>query len=199
MTLDEAIDKTFSPIAEIFKEAIKNASTVEELKEIEDALSKVSSDKEYGMSDIALTALKHPPNMENRDKALRLINSDYKGNLDELMKNREAIRLLLQCVGEFQLWCFGWKWLAEQFMDSDMNAHKPWSAEEDNELIECICNDMPEVFLAAKFKRSPNAIKTRVSTLVGKKRISQKVAGKFIGKVNGKQTVADLLGTVYRK
>lgn len=199
MTLDEAINNTIEPMHKVFEEAINNATTVDELTEVADMLGVVDEDKEFGFSKIAMAAFKNPPHTEKHDEALRLLSSKKKGNLDELMKNRKAIQLLLEFIGEMHLWAFGWKWVAEQFITSEENTNRQWTSEEDEELIECVCEDMPEVFLAAKFKRTPGSIKTRVSTLVGRKRISQKVAGKFIGEINGEKSEAKLNGTVYKE
>ena len=79
-------------------------------------------------------------------------------------------------------------------------SNKRWTKEEDEELIERICNEEYDLNqIAITLGRSQNAIQTRLSYLVGVKRLSQKVAGKFIGEINGKQTEADVTGTVYKE
>ena len=79
-------------------------------------------------------------------------------------------------------------------------SHKRWTPEEDNALIdEVCCDDMNIHKLSTMFGRSPGAIKTHISELVGRKRISQEIAGRFIGIVDGEQIDAEINGTVYKK
>lgn len=79
--------------------------------------------------------------------------------------------------------------------------NKRWTPEEDEMLIEYLCleNEPPsQVELALAFGRTPAAIKTRVSHLVGIGRISQKVAGRFIGTINGEEIEGRIEGTVMK-
>lgn len=69
---------------------------------------------------------------------------------------------------------------------------KRWSKEEDEYLIEMVTRDSfnPEngfIELAGMFGRTPGAIQSRITYLVGIKRISQNVAGRFEGKINGEE------------
>lgn len=66
-------------------------------------------------------------------------------------------------------------------------------------LIEEVCGDTSIHELSLMFGRTPSSIKTRVSTLVGLERISQEVAGRFIGKINGDDANADIEGIVLKK
>ena len=65
-------------------------------------------------------------------------------------------------------------------------SNQRWTQEEDEKLIEAVCSGkFTIVEISCSFGRSPTAIKTRVSHLVGVSRISQEIAGKFIGTLNG--------------
>lgn len=79
-------------------------------------------------------------------------------------------------------------------------ANKKWTKQEDETLIELVCSDHDHsIFeIAIAMGRTVGAIQTRLSNLVGLNRISQKIAGKFIGEINGEETEADIVGTVYR-
>lgn len=78
--------------------------------------------------------------------------------------------------------------------------NKKWTADEDNELIEQVCReDMNIHQLSAVFGRSPGAIKTHISELVGRKKLSQEVAGRFIGLIDGENVDAEINGTIYKK
>ena len=78
--------------------------------------------------------------------------------------------------------------------------NKRWTPEEDEMLIEYLClGETPsQVELALAFGRTPSAIKTRVSQLVGIGRLSQQIAGKFIGTIDGEQVEGKIVGTVMK-
>lgn len=82
--------------------------------------------------------------------------------------------------------------------DSEEKKHKRWSEEEDLLLIEMACSDMSLLEVSTTMGRTPSSIKTRLSKLVGVKRISSEIAGRFIGTVNGEQTEGVLKGTLYK-
>lgn len=84
--------------------------------------------------------------------------------------------------------------------DSEAKKYKRWTNVEDNELIELVCNqDLTILDVSLTMGRTVPAIKTRVSKLVGLKRLSQEVAGKFIGNINGNHTECVLEGTLYKE
>lgn len=77
--------------------------------------------------------------------------------------------------------------------------NKRWTSDEDNELIEQVCREDINIHkLSAIFGRSPGAIKTHISELVGRKKISQEIAGRFIGMIDGELTDAKINGTIYK-
>lgn len=80
----------------------------------------------------------------------------------------------------------------------DVNKNKRWFPEDEEALIEMVCEDINDVEIAVKFGRSVSAIKTKVSQLVGIGRIDKKVAGRFIGQINGEEIDAMINGTVFK-
>ena len=63
---------------------------------------------------------------------------------------------------------------------------KKWTKEEDEILIEMLCDDDTNLIeIATTLGRSVSAISTRCSVLVGIERTKQNISGKFIGKLNG--------------
>lgn len=75
---------------------------------------------------------------------------------------------------------------------------KRWTEEEDNALIEKACYpDTSLLQLSIDFGRTTSAIQSRLTYLVGVKRISKPVVGRFFGKADGKDVEMYLDGTVY--
>ena len=80
------------------------------------------------------------------------------------------------------------------------NTNKRWTEEEDNALIEKVCDPNENIqTLSIIFGRTPAAISNRITTLVGVKRLSQEVAGRFVGYINGERTEADIAGIVHKE
>lgn len=78
------------------------------------------------------------------------------------------------------------------------NSRRRWTPDEDEMLVEKASYGDSDIFeLAAIFGRTPGAIQTRLSYLVGIKRISKTVAGRFVGTANGADFEADISGVVY--
>lgn len=77
--------------------------------------------------------------------------------------------------------------------------YERWSDEEDALLIELVCSDRSIVEVSAAMGRTIPSIKTRVSKLVGIKRITQDVAGRFIGYIDGKSSECIINGTVTKQ
>lgn len=77
--------------------------------------------------------------------------------------------------------------------------HKRWTENEDKLLIDLVCEEKESMMsIATIFGRSVTAIKARLTYLVGVKRLSQQIAGKFIGTVNGEESEVQLEGTLYK-
>lgn len=83
---------------------------------------------------------------------------------------------------------------------TDVKSNKRWSKEEDELLIEAVCDDNTTMAqLSAIFGRTPGAINSHLTKLVGLKRLSQKVVGKFIGEVDGQTVNTSINGTLYKE
>ena len=81
----------------------------------------------------------------------------------------------------------------------DQKSHKRWTPDEDEKLVGAACrDDMTIIDLSATFGRSPSAIKSRLSYLVGIKRISQEIAGKFVGTLNGANIEGNIRGNLVK-
>ena len=88
----------------------------------------------------------------------------------------------------------------QRIMDSSCdNNNKRWSKEEDGQLIEQACDPNNSLtHLSVIFGRSPQAISSRLTTLVGRKRLSQDIAGRFVGYIDGVKSESDIVGTIYK-
>ena len=133
-----------------------------------------------------------PVTREMVEKAIETVSLKPKGSYDELMAYRNNVPILI-----------AWIRMIEQYairFTEHPNNNKRWTKEEDEFLIESICEEDPVSLpiLASGMGRSETAVQTRISYLVGVKRLSQQVAGKFIGMANGEEFKANLVGTIYK-
>lgn len=77
------------------------------------------------------------------------------------------------------------------------NNGKKWTREEDDLLIEIVARgELTIAEIAITFGRTPSAITTRVSYLVGIKRVSEEIAGRFTGYLDGRSVEGFIKGTV---
>lgn len=77
-------------------------------------------------------------------------------------------------------------------------SRKRWSKGEDNLLIEYASKEMSVFEIAGALGRTPAAISTRISKLVGIGKISQEIAGRFIGEINGEAVDGYIDGTLHK-
>lgn len=82
--------------------------------------------------------------------------------------------------------------------DCEERKYERWTEEEDAALIELICSDRTIIEVSAALGRTVASIKTRVSKLVGIRRISQDVAGRFVGTADGQIVDLQINGTLYK-
>ena len=76
---------------------------------------------------------------------------------------------------------------------------KRWSKDEDESLINLVCDGNVNIHeLCTAFGRSPGAIKTHISELVGVKRLTLEVAGRFVGIIDGQSAESEIKGTLYK-
>ena len=79
-------------------------------------------------------------------------------------------------------------------------ANKRWSKQEDELLINLVCEEKHNIHkLSAIFGRSPQAIQSRISELVGVRKLSQEIAGRFIGQIDGETVNGNISGTIYKE
>lgn len=72
------------------------------------------------------------------------------------------------------------------FESTTEKKYKRWTPEEEKTLIDMVTQpDMTLVKLATMFGRTPSAIQAKLTNLVGLKRVDRKIAGKFVGNLNG--------------
>lgn len=75
-------------------------------------------------------------------------------------------------------------------------SRKRWTDDEDSVLIEMAAQDHTATEIAIMLGRSPGAIQTRLSYLVGVNRVSSQIAGRFVGWLDGEQVEGDIDGVV---
>lgn len=90
---------------------------------------------------------------------------------------------------------------AEIMRNIGENSRKRWTAEDDELLIERMTMDnAPSISqIAAEFGRTPSAIMSRVTLLVGRNRVSQEIVGRFIGFMDGDFIEAELDGELFTR
>ena len=80
------------------------------------------------------------------------------------------------------------------------NNRKKWTPEEDELLVEIVAQGEQSISeVALTFGRTPGAISTRVSYLVGIKKVSKEIAGRFIGYLDGRHVEGIINGTVRKE
>lgn len=77
-------------------------------------------------------------------------------------------------------------------------SRKRWTKEEDEKLIEMAADGESMTMIAFVLDRTPTAVQTRISYLVGIERMSQEIGGHFIGWMDGEHVEAEVSGTVYK-
>ena len=82
---------------------------------------------------------------------------------------------------------------------SQERSRKRWSKDEDEFLIDAIAGGQTALYVSSVLGRTAEAIKTRVSYLVGISKIESDVAGTFIGTLNGVEVSGNLEGKLKKK
>ena len=76
-------------------------------------------------------------------------------------------------------------------------SRKRWTQEEDSLLVELACkDDSTSMTIAIQLGRTPGAVQTRLSYLVGINRISSHIAGRFVGWLNDEYVDGEIDGTL---
>lgn len=140
--------------------------------------------------------------MEGLHKTQRGINELLSNPKDnpyvQLQKWRKLGQSMKVMINTFQEVTDGYKNQIDRVSNLTMeNSNKRWSKEADEKLIDCICSGKYSlVELSTIFGRTPTAISSRVSYLVGIQRLSQEIAGNFIGKLNGENIQGKIEGVI---
>jgi hypothetical protein len=89
---------------------------------------------------------------------------------------------------------------ARVFDEAQENSGKRWHKDEDEYLIELATMPGSTMMnMAATLGRTPGAIQSRLSQLVGIGKISQEIAGRFIGTLNGEHVVGVIDGELTKQ
>lgn len=131
-----------------------------------------------------LSKLNHGQSSENLHQRMKL----YREASNELINAYAAVQQLLTSYRE------SYEELTGQASGRN---RKRWTAEEDEVLIEIASQGERTLFqLALDMARTPGAVQSRLSYLVGIRRISQQVAGRFVGYVDGEPVDAEIEGVL---
>lgn len=149
--------------------------------------------------DISKMTLKETSN-EALSKIMSVIRNRPKSIVVELNTYRKYVPVLIKTAFEMQETRNAAIKQIDRFSDDCADKkYKRWTDTEDLMLIDLVCRGDDSIMgVATTMGRTVSAIKTRLSYLVGVKRLSQQVAGKFIGTANGEEFQADLVGTIYK-
>ena len=144
------------------------------------------------------------PDKLETQKAIDACNrlSQERSNVSkELMTYRKYVPVLLKYILQEEDCIKMLNRHIERMMnDSEEKKYQRWTPEEEETLIDMICSGKYSMIeLSTTLGRTVPAIKTKVSNLVGIKRLSQEVAGKFIGKIDGASVEGNISGTVFLK
>ena len=109
----------------------------------------------------------------------------------------KLIPILMDC--RYEVWALG-KWAIDALIrlteSCNNNARKRWTKEEDELLVELAAGGDDLVAISLQMGRSAGAIQTRLTHLVGIGRVSQAVAGKFVGTLNGEYVQGYIKGDI---
>lgn len=124
-----------------------------------------------------------------------------KAPLSKRMKlQKRSIESVLDTASKIWGVCQIFEAFAEQIASgSYRNSRKRWREEDDETLIDLVCEGKSDVFIANCLGRSVSACKSRVSYLVGIEKMSEKTAGYFIGMLSGEEVNGLIEGQVYKQ
>lgn len=133
--------------------------------------------------------------------ALTRVSQERSNVSKELMTYRKYVPALLKYIMQEED-CIKMlhKHIERMTNDSEDKKYQRWTPEEEETLIDMVCSGRYSMIeLSTTLGRTVPAIKTKLSNLVGIKRLSQEVAGKFIGTLNGNTVEGSIDGTVFLK
>lgn len=131
---------------------------------------------------------------------LQYIHHTYKNVYVAMQKQRKCADEAVQCLMYYREFNHYLCELVERLAsDSEKNRYKRWNDIQDEALIEMVCQGDNIYTISTTLGRSPSAIKTRLSKLVGISRISEEIAGTFIGTLNGTNVEGNIKGTLNKQ
>lgn len=132
-----------------------------------------------------------------------ILHERPKGVLAELNTFRKYAPLLIEAVKQaIEIKDSAVTMMKRYITDCEDKSGKRWTEEEDNILIDLITDESTDKMsmfeIATTLGRTISAIKTRLSVLVGRKRLTQKVVGRFIGNIDGEDVKGNIEGIVIK-
>ena len=123
---------------------------------------------------------------------------DRRNSTAALVHLIKQLKTLLEIYEDVIMLLNGYKATIERLNTEGFpNNNKRWTAEEDELLIELVAREKREpLSIALSLGRTPAAINARVSKLVGINRIDYKVAGHFLGTINGDAVTGKIDGII---
>ena len=135
------------------------------------------------------------------NEARNLVENPSGNPYQQLIRYRKITPILLKMLeSDLEDWEMEHRQV-ERFSEVTFdNSNKRWNKEEDEMLINAVCDDNTSLYeISTRFGRSPAAIQTRISYLVGIKKISTEIAGKFTGTLNGENVFGEIKGTLKKE
>lgn len=140
------------------------------------------------------------PDMRNACATLSALCSEPRGSaFHQLQQFRKLVPIVIHgFITQTEALDGAAKQLDRIVASSEAKRFKRWTPEEEEYLIELVVRDTPVLEISTILGRSAGAVKNKVSDLVGIKRISQTVAGRFFGTLNGETVTGTIEGTVQK-
>lgn len=119
----------------------------------------------------------------------------------ELKTYRKHVKTIIKLLHQQQELLDGYSEMFNRLVsDSEEKKGCRWQPEEDELLIDMVCDGETSMLeISTTLGRTVPAIKTRISKLVGVKRISKEIAGRFVGLVDGRKTKCFISGELFNE
>ena len=150
----------------------------------------------FDAADAVLT-----PEINNAVRNLRKVIDEHKPLIEEIRVYRKYVPVLINYAYQQQSLIDGFNETLDRYEGkTKANNNKRWTPEEDLVLIDEVAEGKATILeLSTMMGRTPASIKTRVSHLVGLKRLSQEGAGRFVGTIDGVDMDGCINGTLYKE
>lgn len=143
-------------------------------------------------------------NREKADEAVFAIEDMFHNKpsmLTEVKTYRKHVKTIIKLLHQQQELIDGYSEMFNRLVsDSEEKKGSRWQPEEDELLIKLVCDGEASMLeISTTLGRTVPAIKTRISKLVGIKRISKEIAGRFVGLVDGHKTECFISGELFNE